>query len=216
MRSTWYAHMVVLLAFMVVAAIPATRLSAEPVLVYSEDWSHGSGGWGGIGGFRAPSRFFVGHPIAPYAWYFGGACGMGIRSAGLPPLRMKLATLVYMVKSNRNGFSVNVRDRGGSLIYKYSMGAGNRVDANCQPPSDTISTTELPYLNNVPYELFSIWQPGTGRFAIGLKNIVTGEERLSGRSYACRGMGTPAVITFDQEGGQGPAFLGYVKVWLGE
>jgi len=209
-------NLAVLGAAFLMAALAFAGSASASQLVYSEDWSGGAGGWGGIGGFSGPQRLFIGHPLAQYVWYFGGGCGMGIKSDPIPATRMKLVTLVCMTGSNRNGFSVNVRDKGGGLIYKYSMGAGGRVDANCQPPTDNIRTTELTYLEGVPYELYSLWAPNTGRFMIGLKNMLTGEDRLSQGVYACRSGSIPGCITFDQEGGRGPAYLGRVQVWLGD
>lgn len=197
------------------AAFTAGNASSEPVLVYSQDWSHGLGGWSSIGGFRMPSRIFVGRPNIPVVYRFGGGCGMGLDARQIPFTRMKVSALVYMLGSNRNGFSVNVRTAGGTLIYKYSMGGGNHVDANCQPPNDHIRTTSLRYALRTPYEFYSYWFPGTGRFAVGLKNLITGQEARDGL-YSCRSGAIPGMITFDQEGGQGPALLGRVEVWLGQ
>ncbi|MDD5555975.1 MAG: hypothetical protein PHN82_01870 [bacterium] len=203
------------LAAAVLAAVCAPDAAAEPVLVYSQDWSGGAGGWGGVGGFGRPNFVRIGHPLAQYGWYFGGGRGLGFRADTIPQVRMKVSTLVYMEGSNRNGFSVNVRTRGGVLVYKYSMGGGNRVDANCQPPTDHIRVTRLSYALRTPYELSSYWFPGTGRFAVGLKNMLTGEEKFDG-FYHCRSKAAPGMITFDQEGGRGPAYLGRVEVWLGQ
>lgn len=206
---------VAVLAAALVASMCAAGASAEPVLVYSQNWSSGAGGWGGIGGFGRPNFIRLGHPLAPYGWYFGGGDGLGLRASSIPQVLMKLSTIVYMGGSNRNGLSVNVRTSGGTLVYKYSMGGGNRVDANCQPPSDHIRVTNLRYALRTPYELCSYWIPGTGRFALSLKNLATGQEQFDGY-YHCRSGAAPGMITFDQEGGQGPAILGPVQVWLGQ
>lgn len=193
----------------------ASGAGAAPVLVYSEDWSSGPGSWGGIGGFHWPARIFVGHPLAEYAYYFDGGCGMGLRANTIPSVRMKLSTIVCMGASNRNGFSVNVRTSGGGMIYKYSMGAYGSVQANDQPPSWRPVSTRIGYRLYTPYELSSYWFPGTGRYGIGLKNLVTGQEEFDG-FFRCHSTAVPGCVTFDQEGGQGPGLLGKVSVYLGE
>jgi hypothetical protein len=197
------------------AALFAGGACAEPVLVYSEDWGGGYGAWSGIGGFRAPGRMFVGHPLAPYALSVGGSCGMGLRASTIPQVRLEVRTLVYMLGSNRNGFSVNVRTQDGELIYKYSMGSRNRLAANAQPPGDQPRDSSLTYALSTPYELYSLWYPGTGQYLLGLRNVLTGEDGKDG-PFFCRSGATPGAITFDQEGGQGPALLGKTEVRLGE
>jgi len=197
------------------ALLCAAGADAAPVRIYSEDWSGGQGAWGGIGGFRWPRRMFVGHPLAQYAYYFGGSCGMGLRANTIPSVRLRVVTRVMMQGSNRNGFSVNVRTSGGAMIYKYSMGAYNSVQANDQPPTYRPISSKIGYKLNTPYELSSYWFPGTGRYALSLKNLVTGEEKFDGY-FHCGSNAVPGCITFDQEAGQGPAVLGRVEVWLGQ
>ena len=197
------------------ALLCATGADAAPVRIYSEDWSGGQGAWGRIGGFKWPGGKLIGPPPAPDAYYFSGGCGMGLRAEPIPSVRMRVATRVWMRGSNRNGFSVNVRTSGGTMIYKYSMGAFNSVQANDQPPTYRPVSSRIGYRLDTPYELSSYWFPGTGRYALGLKNLVTGEERFDG-FFRCSSNAVPGCITFDQEAGQGPAYLGKVEVWLGE
>lgn len=195
----------------------AVDASAEWTLVYSEDWSQGTGGWStgqsSLPGKRSPSRIFVGHEIAQYIIWFNGQCGWGLHTGGAPPVPMKVVTRVYMLSSQRNAFSVNIRNRGGGMIYKYGMGGSNYVIANCQGGADQpVNLAGLRYQLNVPYDLISVYD-GRG-FYVGLKNVLTGQEAFSGRRNNLKGGGAPSRIDLDQEGGKGPAGLGLVQVWL--
>jgi hypothetical protein len=202
-----------------VTLLSKQECSAEPQLFYSEDWSEGPGYWSvgqsALPGKRSPQRIFVGHPLADYVIYFTGQCGWGVRAASVGNTPLKVSIIAALFGSHRNALSVNLRTTGGALVYKYSFGGNNRIIANCQPPGDQPRATDLEFREGVPYELYSIWYPGQNRFGLGLKNLETGEEKVSGRLWSCRG-GTPGWIDIDQEGGFGPAALGRVDVYLGE
>ena len=189
----------------------------EPVLVYSEDWSRGTGGWStqqSVLPGRAPVRVFIGHEQAMWGLYFWGNNGWAIRGRTIPDIPVKISVFAYMLGANRNGLSMNVRTSGGANIYKYGFCAGV-IGANKQPPTWTYRDTDLGYRTETPYELWSVWIPRTGRYAIGLKNLATGEERMSRYLWACMSGGIPGCIDFDQEaGGKGPAVLGRVSVYL--
>lgn len=200
--------------------LPALGVSAEWTLVYSEDWSTGAGEFSvtasQLHGARAPQRSFIGHELADYIIWFDGHCGWAAEKDEIPETRMKLVTRLYVERSQRNALSVNVRSRRGSLIYKYSMGGGRHVDANCQPAGggeDQPIRTDLDYALKTPYELYSVFEPGQG-YRIGLRNLMTGEDRLPSRLWSLKSDSWPAKIDFDQEGGSGPAGLGRVEVWL--
>jgi hypothetical protein len=186
-------------------------------LVYSEDWSGGTGGWSTQASIlpgRAPVRIPIGHPLAQWGMYFWGNNGWAIRGGTLPDVPVKVSIIGYVLSANRNALSVNVRTRGGGAIYKYGF-CGGVIGANKQPPTWTYRDTDLGYRTETPYELYSIWIPNTGRFAIGLKNLITGEERMSRYLWSCMSWGNPGGIDFDQEaGGKGPAVLGRVAVYV--
>lgn len=188
----------------------------QPHLIYTEDWSRGSGGWSNSQSYeigRAPVRVFIGHPQAMWGLYFWGANGWALRGPTAPEVPLKVSIIGYVLQANRNALSVNVRTSGGTAIYKYGFCAGV-IGANKQPPTWTYRDTDLGYRTETPYELYSIWVPNTARFAIGLKNLVTGEERMSRYFWACRSSAVPGCIDFDQEaGGKGPAVLGRVSVY---
>lgn len=198
----------------------ADRALADWNLAFTEDWSIPTEDWSTeqsqLHGARPPQRLFVGHELADYIIWFDGHCGWATQRSEIPPVRMKVVTRVYVSASQRNALSVNIRTDGGRLIYKYSMGGGGRVDANCQPVAgggDDAVSTDLRYSLRVPYELYSIYEPGAGYY-LGLRNLVTGEDRLLPRLWKLKGGGPPAMIDFDQEGGRGPVGLGRVEVWL--
>ena len=220
-----YRHLTVYLvaaAIAVVSAmsVPAGAQEGDWVLVYSEDWSQGSGGWSSGQSYlhdkRTPKRIFVGSPLAQYVYWFYGQCGWALRSGASVGSPMKIVFRVLTQGSHRNALSLNVRNRGGGLIYKYSMGPGNRVSANTQPMpggGDDAVSTSLVYKTDVPYELTSIYVPGSGYY-LSLKNLITGEEQTDGRRWRFKGGGSPSTLDFDQEGGHGPAGLGRVDVYL--
>lgn len=195
----------------------ASNASAEWTKVYSEDWSNGSGGWStaqsSLPGKHSPTRLYVGNPLAQYVIWFNGHDGWGLRASSIPKVKMKLVTRVYMKGSQRNAISVNVRNRGGGMVYKYGMGGDNYVIANCQGGADQpVNLGGLRYQLNTPYDLISLYDGGG--FYVGLKNLLTGEEKWSGRRNNLKSGATPATIDIDQEGGYGPAGLGLVEVWL--
>jgi len=191
--------------------------NVQPYLAYSEDWSSGTGGWSAGPSFepsgRAPVRVRIGIPQAQYGMYFWGSCGWAIFGRRVPEVPIKVSITGYILSANRNALSVNVRSSGGANIYKYGFCAGV-IGANKQPPSWTYRDTDLGYRTDTPYELYSIWAPNTGRFALGLKNLATGEDRMSRALWSCRSGDTPGGIDIDQEGGRGPALLGRVAVYL--
>ncbi len=213
-----------LLALVAAVAIllGATESSAEPQLAYSANWNEGTAGWSSrlslLHGARTPQRIFVGDKtdLADYAMYFNGNCGWGMRGSSIGNTQFKVSIVAALFGSHRNALSMNVRDAGGGMVYKYSFGSNGRIIANCQPPNDQPRYTDLVFREGVPYELYSVWLPGTGRFALGMKNLVTGEDKLSGALWRCKGGGSPAWLDLDQEGGYGPAALADVKVYLGE
>jgi hypothetical protein len=218
MRSRKCAGILVLVAAAVLIAA-GTRCYSEPVLIYSEDWNNGTGGWSNSQSMypgRAPKRRDVGHPMVNYAMFFYGGCGWGLNMAPAPAVPLWINTTIYPLGSDRNCFSVNMRGAGGGQIYKYGLGGGGVIIANKQPPAMYMRETELRYKTNVPYELYSIWLPGTARYAIGLKNLLTGEDRISRTLWRCRSNDVPSLIDLDQEGGRGPVALLKVEVYLGQ
>ena len=114
----------------------AADASAEWNLVYSQDWSEGTGGWSMgqslLPHKNPPLRIFIGKDLAEYIIYFYGNCGWAIRGSGIPNVPMKLVTRVYMLNSHRNALAVNIRGSSGGLICKYSMGANNHVYSHHQ------------------------------------------------------------------------------------
>lgn len=187
----------------------------EPVLVYSEDWSRGTGGWStgqSYAAGRAPVRVFIGHEQAMWGMYFWGGNGWAIRGRTIPDIPVKISVFAYMLGANRNGLSMNVRTSGGTNIYKYGFCAGV-IGANKQPPTWTYRDTDLGYRLETPYELWSVWIPHTGRFALGLKNLATGEERVSRYLWGCRSSANPGCLDLDQEGGTGPGLVAKVAVY---
>jgi len=123
-------------------------------------------------------------------------------------------TTIYAFGNDRNAFSVNVRTKRRMPVYKYGLGSGNRIIANKQPPEFHCKDTDLTYSTRVPYELYSIWIPDTARFALGIKNLITGEDKLSNQYWLCRSHREPSMIDLDQEGGRGPVALSKVEVSL--
>ena len=167
-------------------------------LVYSEDWSQGAGGWSTGQSYlhdkRSPKRLFVDHELAQYALWFDGQCGWALRTGAGVGTPMKIVFRVLMRGSHRNALSMNVRNSGGSLMYKYSMGPRNRVAANTQPTGgheDQPVDTGLVYQLGVPYELTSIYRPRSGYF-LSLKNLLTGEEQNDSRRWRLKGGGAPS------------------------
>jgi len=202
-------------AFVSVAG--AGEAAAEWLKTYEIDWTQGSGGWSAakssLPGKRSPRFIAIDDPLMPAVIYFNGQCGWAIRSGGVPPAPIMIVSRVYMLGSQRNALSVNVRNRGGGLIYKYGMGGGNYVVANCQGAADQpVNLAGLQYQLRVPYDLMSRCD-GRG-FYVGLKNLLTGDEVWSPRRNNLKGGGPVACIDIDQEGGYGPAALGKVEVWL--
>jgi hypothetical protein len=201
----------------ILAVVGLGEATAEWVKVYENDWSRGPNGWS-VGqsylpGKQSPTAVFIGHPLAPYALLFNGQDGWAIRTGGVPNRPMKIVTRVYMMGSQRNALSVNVRNRGGGLIFKYGMGGSRCVIANCQGGADQpVNLPGLGYRLEYPYDLTSYYDGGG--FYVGLKDLLTGEERWSGRRNNLKGGGPPACIDIDQEGGRGPGYLGRVEVWL--
>lgn len=196
----------------------SSTCSAEWHLVYSENWDTGYGEWSNgqsMYSGRSPKRVFVGRqPWANYVMYFWGGCGWAFNSDFTPSAPLMVKTTIYAFGSDRNAFSVNMRTGGGSQIYKYGLGGGNRIIANKQPPELYYKETDLTYSTRVPYELYSIWIPGTSHYAIGIKNLLTGQDRLSNRFWLCRSSAEPSMIDLDQEGGRGPVALIKVDVSL--
>jgi hypothetical protein len=188
-------------------------------LIYSQDWSEGVGPWSAANSYlhdkRAPKRLHVGRSLAEYVMWFDGRCGWALRSGGVSGVTLKFVSRVFMLKSHRNALSVNIRNTGGRLMCKYSMGEGNSVVANCQPSGheDQPVQTAVKYALRHPYDLICIFEPGRG-FYLGLKDLLTGETEMSLRRWSFKGSGTPATIDFDQEGGYGPAALGLVEVHI--
>lgn len=189
----------------------------QPYLVYSQDWSRGSGGWNAGDSLeesgRAPVRFRIGHPLAQWGMFFWGSNGWAIRSRTIPDVPIKVSIFAYVLSANRNALSVNMRTSGGGAIYKYGFCAGV-IGANKQPPNWTYRDTDLGYRTKTPYELYSIWVPHTARFALGLKNLATGQERMSRYLWSCRSTANPGCIDLDQEGGHGPVVLSKVAVYV--
>jgi hypothetical protein len=196
----------------------SSTCSAEWQTIYSENWDNGHGGWSSGQSMepeRAPKRIFVGIPQwANYIMYFWGGCGWALTSNFAPSVPVMFKTTIYALGSDRNAFSVNIRAKGGTAIYKYGLGAGNKIIANKQPPDYYYKETDLTYATKVPYELYSIWLPGNARFALGIKNLFTGEDVLSNRYWLCRSRSKPSMIDLDQEGGRGPVALMKVEVSL--
>ena len=207
-----------ILATVLCAMVAAGVSWAEPQLVYSEDWSDGDGGWSwtqSMAGIKRPAqRIYVGHPLVKYAIWFYGSCTWGFQYRTIPEVPLKISTTAVIYGPNRNALSVNVRTSGGAPIYKYGFCTG-RIGANKQPPTWSYRDTDLAYDAEVPYELYSIWIPNSGVFALGLKNLLTGEDKLSGYWWGCRSQAVPAWIDIDQEGGRGPAALLKVDVYAG-
>lgn len=207
-------------ALVAVAAVMAfaTEASAAWRLVYAEDWSTGTGGWSPwqsrLPHLRPARRIHVGHPLGQYVILFTGSCGWGARANSLPPVPVKIVTRVYTERSVRNAISVNVRNRSGGLIYKYSLGSNNMVSANCQGAADQpVNLGDLTYKRRHPYDIMSMYPGGNGYY-LGLRDAVTGEERWSRRFNNTKGGGAPAWLDIDQEGGAATAYLGRVEVWL--
>jgi len=194
-----------------------TKCAAEWQLVYSEDWSEGAAGWSAAQSMaspaRPPAKIFLGKPVSDYVLWFYGSCAWALQGRPIPERPLKVSTTAIVFGSNRNALSVNIRNRGGQPIYKYGFCAG-RIGANKQPPMWSYRDTDLTYDERIPYELYSIWVPHTGCFALGLKNLLTGEDRLSRSIWRCRSSAVPARIDLDQEGGQGPVALLKVDVYL--
>lgn len=204
-----------------VLCMDAGDARAAWTLVYSQNWAQGTGRWStaqsSLPGKRRPTRIAIGHPLAPAAIYFTGHCGWGMHAKPIPSrAKMKVVTRFYAEGSQRNALSVNIRNAGGSMVYKYGLGGSNTIIANCQPvgagEDQPVGLRGLKYRTEVPYDLTSYYD---GRaYYVGLKNCLTGEERWSGRRNHLKGGGTPARIDIDQEGGRGPVALGKVEVWL--
>jgi hypothetical protein len=204
----------------VLAAFSSKALCVEPRLIYSQDWSAGSGGWS-VGqslcpNAQTPQRMQVSNPFAEYVIWFDGQCGWGFQSRPIPRVPLKISLMAAVFGSNRNALSVNVRSSGGVQVYKYSFGGNNHIIANNQPPTLYYKDTDLTYKNRVPYELYSIWFPGSGYYLLGIKNLVTGEDKMSAYRWRLRNNLTPAWIDLDQEDGKGPVALGRLDVYLGQ
>ncbi len=203
----------------VLAAVSQGVAYAEPRLVYSQDWSDGNGGWS-VGqslcpGGNTPKRIHVGHPLAEYILMFDGQCGWGMKAKSIPRVPLKISITALSRGSNRNALSVNVRGEGSAQIYKYGFGGGNHIISNNQPPYLYYKDTDLAYHTGIPYELYSIWVPDSGYYLLGLKNLLSGEDRMSAYRWSLRNNLTPAWIDIDQEGGQGPVALARVDVYVG-
>ena len=113
----------------------------------------------------------------------------------------------------QNALSVNVRNRGGGLIFKYGLGGSNSVIANCQGSIDRpVTLSGLSYRLKHPYDLISYYD-GRG-YHVGIRDVLTGQERWSGRRNNTKGGGPAACLDLDQENGRGPVYLGKVEVWL--
>jgi hypothetical protein len=201
----------VVVAAAVLFVVGIADSSAELQLAYSFRWENGAEGWSTgasqLAGARSPRLIFVGDrtDLTQYALLFNGNCGWAIRGGSVNK-RIKISLFAAPLRSHRNALSVNVRATSGAMVYKYSFGTGDRIAANDQAAAGgQPMETDLVYQLGVPYELYSIWEPGTGRFALGLKNLITGEDKLSGRTWQCSGgLGLPGKIDIDQEGGYGP------------
>ncbi len=218
MRGKFARLSLVLMSVAMLCMMDVGETAAAWTLVYSQDWSQGTGGWStaqsSLPGKRYPKRIGIGHPLAPAAIYFTGHCGWGMHAKPIPSrAKMKVVTRFYAEGSQRNALSVNIRNAGGTLVYKYGLGGSNTIIANCQGSIDQpVGLKGLKYKTDVPYDLTSYYD---GRaFYVGLKNCFTGQERWSGRRNNLKGGGTPARIDIDQEGGRGPVALGKVEVWL--
>jgi hypothetical protein len=215
---------VVSAAVAVAAALAVAGLgeatAAGWVKVYETDWTNGPGGWSTgqsyLPGKQSPRPWSSNHPLAlklaPVGVYFDGQCGWAIRTGGIPSKPMKIVTRMYMEGSQRNALSVNVRNRGGGLIFKYGMGGSNCVIANCQGSADQPVNLGLYYRLRHPYDLISYFDGGG--YYVEMKDLLTGQVQKSGRRNNLKGSGPPACIDIDQEGGRGPALLGRVEVWL--
>ncbi|MCX6357056.1 MAG: hypothetical protein NT045_04125 [Candidatus Aureabacteria bacterium] len=197
-------------AALVMLVLIAPRAQSEPQLIYSEDWGDGPNGWSTSQsmnpGGRQPQWISVNHPLADHVLWFYGQGGWGLRGRPIARVPLKITMTAAIFGANRNALSMNVRNTGGGQIYKYGFCAGV-IGANKQPPTFTYRSTDLGYRTGVPYELYSIWLPDTGVYALGLKNLVTGEDRLSRYLWRVRSNDTPAYFDIDQEGGRGPAAL---------
>ena len=212
---------VVTAATAVAAALAVAGLgeatAAGWVKVYSTNWSNGANGWSVGQSYlkekNAPSWVRLNHPLAPMALLFNGQDGWAIRSGGIPHRPMKIVTRIYVMGSNQNALSVNVRNRGGGLIFKYGLGGSNSVIANCQGSIDRpVTLSGLSYRLKHPYDLISYYD-GRG-YHVGIRDVLTGQERWSGRRNNTKGGGPAACLDLDQENGRGPVYLGKVEVWL--
>ncbi|MCX6353289.1 MAG: hypothetical protein NTZ78_00115 [Candidatus Aureabacteria bacterium] len=190
---------------------------AEWRLIYSENWNDGASGWSAAQSMSEtkipPDRIYLGHSMAEYALLFSGSRAWAIRGRSIPEKPVKISTTAVVYSGNRNALSVNVRNAGGQPIYKYGFCSGV-IGANKQPPTWSYRDTDLSYEEMVPYELYSIWVPRRSCFALGLKNLLTGQDRLSNYIWSCRNGYVPASIDFDQEGGQGPVVLLRIDVYM--
>ncbi len=217
MKNRLCMSFVISLVVIVPIIFGSSECAAEWQLVYSEDWSEGAAGWSAAQSMaspaRTPAKIFLGKPVSDYILWFYGSCAWAIQGHPIPERPLKVSATAIVFGSNRNALSVNIRNHGGQPIYKYGFCTG-RIGANKQPPTWSYRDTDLTYDERVPYELYSIWVPGKGCFALGLKNLATGEDRLSRSLWRCRSNAVPAMIDFDQEGGQGPVALIKVDVYL--
>ena len=192
-------------------------------LIYTQDWSADTGGWSAETSKAktptVPTRISVNHPLAEYAMYFAGNGGWAI-GTDVPPVKdggsLEIRFRAYICSSGRNSLSLNVRDKRGTAVYKYSFGEQRHVWANRQPAVGSVphqQMTKLEYECNTPYELISRHVVGSGEFQLSLTNLLTGVEETDASMWQCSGNGEPAMLDFDQEGGTARAYLGQVEVW---
>lgn len=189
--------------------------------IYSQDWLDGTGGWS-VEKSRAeaptvPVRVHVEHPLAEYAIQFVGNGGWAI-AAQDPPVTegtLEISFRAYICSSGRNSLSLNVRDKGGAPVFKFSFGEQGHVWANKQPVpggEPAQKRTSLVYDCHRPYDLVATHVIGSGTFTLKLIDPVTGAETSDPTEWACRSKAAPAFLDFDQEGGAAVAYLGLIEV----
>ena len=189
--------------------------------IYTQDWSTEQHGWTAAASCAkapsVPTRINVAHPLAEYAIMFAGNGGWAI-AAKEPPLTsgvLEIGFRAYVCSSGRNSLSLNVRDKRGGAIFKFSFGERGAILANRQPRptgEDQPSITTLRYTCHRPYELIARHVIGSRKFTLTLLDLITGEFSEDQTVWACSSSTPPSMLDFDQEGSGAVAYLGKVEV----
>jgi len=192
-------------------------------LIYMENWDSGMGGWSNALSRAAapsntPTRIFVNQNLARFALYSSGNLGWAIK-ANEPPVKsgeLEIRFYCMPMAKGRNILSLNVRDKNGNPIYKYSFGhdKGGFIAANKQGASGAVATL-LTYEKQIPYELISNHVIGSDTFTLSLRNLLDDTIQVDPTVYIGRGTkAAPCGRDMDGEGNtNGPAYIGKIEVW---